>query len=488
MKDLTGVEVDIAALDADSFDGDFSVIGATTVVTSALGVERYHAAVETAVDAVFADDGKRDSFVGCTPTAADDPCLKQFVEKLGRRAWRRPLDTVEVDRVMGVAATATTELESPVEGARWATVALLTSPNFLYRPELGEAAADGMQLTGYEMASRLAFLLWNTLPDEELLDAAENGALATSDGVLAAVDRLLSMPAGREAASAFAEDYMRLDRVATQPKDAELFPEYGPDLQKGMVHDMRETWAIVAFDDDASVLDVFSTDVVVANAELARLYGLDDTGLDSSTFKTFELPGDSPRAGILSKPGFLSQFANQREGSPTLRGKFIREAIMCGHVPAPPGNVALEIPETLGDGPSTKRQRLELHRTEDTCASCHAYMDPLGLPLESFDAIGRYRTTEQGLTIDPSGEFDGAPVANSHELGGVMSSSETVAECIVRKYYSYAVGHEVRKVDTIVVQALTESFETSGYKLGTLIREIIASEAFSTVAPQSQTE
>ncbi len=486
MKALLHVEVDVSQLDADSYDGEFSVIGATTVTTSDLGVERYHGAVEAAVEMVFSDDETRGTFLGCTPTSADDSCLTGFVESFGRRAWRRPLEPVELERVLGVVETATTELESPIEGARWATIALLTSPNFLYRPELGDSpAADGsMQLTGYEMASRLSFLLWNTSPDQELLDAAGNGELSTRDGVLEAVERLLAAPEGREAASAFGEDYMRMDRVETQPKDADLFPEYGPDLQKGMVNDMREVWAIVALDQDASVLDLFSTNVVVANAELARLYGLDDSGLDSSTFKTFELPGDSPRAGILSKAGLLSQFANQKEGSPTLRGRFIREALMCGDVPSPPGDVALELPETIGDGPSTKRQRLELHRTKEACALCHQYMDPLGLPLESFDAIGRYRTTEQGLTIDTSGDFDGAAVDDAKGLGMVMSTSDTVAECIVRKYYSYAVGHKLRKVDEVVVQALSESFEASGYKLGTLIRDIVATDAFWTVAPQ----
>ncbi len=486
--DLLGVEVNAGELEADSYDGDFSVIGATTVVTSDVGVERYHSTLEAAVDAVFADAERRETLVGCTPTAAQDPCLQSFVERLGRRAWRRPLTTDEVARVMGVVETATTELESPVEGARWATVALLTSPHFLYRPELGEPASTGtaLRLSGYEMASRLAFLLWNTLPDEALLLAAEQGALSTPEGVLAAVDRLLSVPAGREAAKAFAEDYMRLDRIATQPKDPELFPEYGPALREGMVRDVREIWATIAIDDDASLLDVFSTNKVLANGNLARLYGLDDTGLDESTFKLFELPADSPRAGVLSKPGFLSQFANQKEGSPTLRGKFIREAIMCGHVPAPPGAVALELPETL-DTPSTKRERLELHSTNKTCATCHAYMDPLGLPLETFDAIGRYRTTEQGLTIDSSGEFDGVPVADAHELGTVMSSSETVATCLARKYYSYAVGHKVRKVDEVVVQSLAEAFEASGYRFGALIRDIVVTDAFWTVtAPETE--
>ncbi len=482
---LLGVQVDTTTLDPDSFNGDFAAVGASTVTTSSLGVERYHAAIEGAVAEVFADDSRRAALLGCTPALDDTSCVRGYLERLGRSAWRRPLSTEELDRLVGVATVANTQLEDAIEGARWSTIALLESLHFLYRPELGEPRGDGALVhRDYELASRLSFLIWNSPPDDELLDAAGSGALDTKEGILAQVDRMLAVPEGRESASAFAEDYMRLDRIASQPKDTGLFPEYGAALQAAMVRDMREVWATVAFDRDASMLEVFSTTDVYANAELAAFYGLDPSGLDSETYKSFTLPGDGTRLGILGKPGFLSQFANQREGSPTLRGKFIREAILCEHVPLPPEGVALEIPESVEGTATTKRQRLEQHRSNRTCAGCHAMMDPLGLPLESFDAIGRYRTTEQGLPIDPSGDFDGVPVADSRELGSVMSQSDTVAECIVRKYYTYSMGHAERDVDEVVIQALAASFSVSGNRLRALIREIATSEAFSLVAPQ----
>ncbi|WP_437769576.1 DUF1592 domain-containing protein [Sorangium sp. So ce281] len=486
VRDMLGVEVDIHQLDADSWNGNFAVIGAATVVTSERGVEQYHAAIEGAVDAVFADPARRDRFIGCAPSGAeDDACVRGFIEAQGRRAWRRPLEAAEVDRLAAVAAKAAAELESAVEGARWATVALFTSPNFLYRPELGAPSADGsLRLTGYETASRLAFLLWNSLPDQELLDEAASGALGTVEGIRAAATRLLEAPAGREAVGAFAEEYMRLDRISTQAKDAALFPEYSPALQAAMVRDMRGTWEVLAFDDRASALDLFSTTKVVVNSELAQVYGLDTAGLGSSAFEVRSLPADGPRVGILSKAGFLSQFANQKEGSPTLRGKFMRDALMCTPIPPPPGNVALELPEPPADKPLTKRQRLEIHRTEPACAGCHSFMDPLGLPLESFDAIGRFRTTDHGLPIDPSGEFDGVPVADARALGMTLSADASVAECLVRKYYMYAAGHEERKVDKRVLNALTASFEGSGYQLRELVLDVVTNDAFSSVAPQ----
>jgi hypothetical protein len=486
VRDVFGVEVDVNLLDPDSYNGNFAAIGAASVVTSERGVEQYHAAIENAVDTVFADDARRATFLGCEPSGTPgDACLRTVLESKGRRAWRRPLDTTEVDRLVVVAETAASELGSPIEGARWATVALFTSPNFLYRAELGNVSGDGsLRYAGHEMAARLAFLVWNSLPDDALLDEGVSGALATAENVRAAVERLLDAPAGRQAVGAFAEEYMRLDRIEAQAKDATLYPEYGKSLQAAMVRDMKDTWEAIAFDDRSSALELFSTPRVVVNASLAQLYGIDAAGLDETTFAARSLPGDSPRVGILGKAGFLSQFANQKEGSPTLRGKFMREALMCAPIDPPPGNVDVVLEDPPADQPLTKRDRLEAHRANPKCSGCHSLMDPLGLPLETFDAIGRYRTTDRGLTIDPSGDFDGVPVADARELGFTMSASAVVAQCLVRKYYSYAVGHEERDVDGSVLNALATSFQASGFQLRELILHIATHEAFSSAAPQ----
>jgi hypothetical protein len=248
-------------------------------------VEQYQSAIESAVSAVFDDPPRRDAFIGCTPGAGvADACTRTFIQTLGRRAWRRPLESAEVDRLVAVATNAATELGSALEGLRWATVALFTSPSFLYRAELGAAGGDAaLRFTGYELASRLAFLIWNGPPDVALLDVAESGMLATADGIRLAAERLLDAPAGRQAIGAFAEEYMRLDRIAAQAKEPTQFAEYGPALQAAMARDMRDTWELLAFDDRASVLDLFSTTKVVVNRELAELYGLDAAGLDSST-------------------------------------------------------------------------------------------------------------------------------------------------------------------------------------------------------------
>jgi Protein of unknown function (DUF1592)/Protein of unknown function (DUF1588)/Protein of unknown function (DUF1595)/Protein of unknown function (DUF1585)/Protein of unknown function (DUF1587) len=486
VRDIFGVEVDVTKLDADI--GQFPAIGANAVVTSSRGVEQYETAVEEVVNKVWGDAAKRAQFIGCTPgNAAADACTRTFIETMGRRAWRRPLEAAEVDQLVSVASTATTELGSGVEGVRWATVAMFISPSFLYRPELGVADAAGkLKFTGYETAGRLAFLIWNSLPDQQLLDDAASGALATVDGVKATVNRLLDSAngAGRESIGEFGQQYMELDRVLSQPKDATLYPAYNAALQAGMVRDMRATWEGAAFDDKASALSLFSTPKVTVNAELAKLYGVDEAGLTSTTFKTVALPAGSPRIGILSKAGFLSQFANQKEGSPTLRGKFIREWMMCKVVPPPLEGVALVLPDPDPNNPTTKRQRLDAHRAMPACAGCHALMDPLGLPLENFDGIGAYRATENGLTIDSSGEVNGVPVANARQMGEAMAQNKAMAACMVRRFHAYAMGRDERDVDGTVVNDLITSFETSGYQLRDLVVATVTHDAFSAVAPQ----
>jgi hypothetical protein len=485
VKDVLGFEVDVHELDPDSWDGDFAAVGASKVVTSERGVEQYHQAIENAVNALFADTSTARDFIGCDP-AEDAACTEGFVERIGRIAWRRPLLPEELTRVVGLAHTIGVDFEDPLQGVRWATTALFWSTNFIYRAELGTPGDGGaLRYSGYEMASRLAFFLWNSAPDAALLDAASRGELDTQQGIRTAVLRMLEAPKGREVVGSFAEQYMRLDRLGLQAKDPSLFPEYNVQLRAAMLHDMRQVWQSVAFDDNGSVMDLFSTRRAFVNADLARVYGVDDGGLDANTYREIELPEDSPRIGILGKAAFLSQFANQKEGSPTLRGKFIRQSLMCMPVPAPPGNVDLVIDEAPPDMPMTKRERLALHRENESCKGCHVFMDPLGLPLETFDAIGRYRTTELGLTIDPSGEFDGTPVANARDLGLTVAESETVAQCMVRKFYSYAVGFQERAVDRTVVDELATTFRDSGYKLRELVLAIATHDAFASAAPQA---
>ena len=255
VRDVFGVDVNIADLDADSWTGNFAIIGAATVVTSERGVEQYSTAIENAVNAVFADATKRAQFIGCTPTGqSNDTCVRGFIQKLGLRAWRRPLESAELDRFVALAANASTELGSAIEGARWATVALFTSPSFLYRPELGATTRAGRcasPATRWRRGS--SFLIWNSLPDQMLLDQAASGMLGTADGIRTAATRLLER-------ARRARGGRRLRRGVHAPRSHRHAGERSrrcsrstARLQAAMVRDMRDTWETLAFDDQASL-------------------------------------------------------------------------------------------------------------------------------------------------------------------------------------------------------------------------------------------
>ena len=270
-------------------------------MTSDQGAEQYNTAIESAVNVVFADATKRAQFIGCTPTGqSNDACLRGYIQKLGLRAWRRPLDERGARWIRDARRQRLDDLGqrgrggSLGDGGAVRVAELPLSPGA--RAPTRERRASLHAATRWRRGS--SFLIWNSLPDQTLLDQAASGTLGTADGIRTAATRMLDATAGRESVGDFAEEYMRLDRIATQAKDPALFPEYGPDLQTAMVRDMRDTWASLAFDDQASFDDLFTTTKVVVNADLARLYGLDATGLTSTTFQTRSLPADGPRAAF----------------------------------------------------------------------------------------------------------------------------------------------------------------------------------------------
>lgn len=487
LRDLLGVsEASIGAVEPDSRTSGFTVIDAAKAVSSDVAVEKYDAAVVGAVESVFADAAKRAQLLGCAPALgnAEDACLRSYLERFGRRAWRRPLSPVELDRYIALATSGAAQLGAPLAGYEAASVGLLTSPNHLYRFEAGERGADGKhRYTSYELAARLAFLILNSVPDSALLEQAAAGGLSTPASLRTAAERLLQLPAGRSALGDFAEELLRMDLIFKQAKDAVLYPEYGPALQRAMIADVRGTWESLAFDDEASMLSVFTTAKVVVNRELAVLYGLPTTGLDSNTFQILSLPPDSPRAGLMAKAGLLSASADQQYGSPTLRGQFMRESLTCLPVPAPPPDVDTMLEDPPAGVVLTRRERLAQHQTEPACAGCHALMDPLGFTLENFDAIGRYRTLDNGKPVDASGDVDGTPVTGAKALGAALAVSPAVADCLVRSYYSYATANELRPADASVLAAVVAAFTARGQRFPELLLAIVSHEAFAVVAP-----
>jgi hypothetical protein len=480
--------VTVGNVENDTWVGGFAKVGGSTVSISLAGVELYQRAIDAALGEVFADTARRDAFLGCTPQGVtDSACYRSFIERFGRLAWRRALTTAQADRFVTLATSVAQTLGGAHDGLRAAAKAILMSPNFLYRLERGEpdAALPGSwSYTGYELASRLAFFLTNGPPDDALLLAAEQGQLATPAGIQTAAERLLSEAPGRESVANFASELFQLAIVLARAKDPETFPTYTAAMQQAMVREVPAMLQDLVFEQGAPATDFFTTRTTFVNADLARLYGVDATGLTSDSWVKVTLPADGKRAGFLGTGAFLSLFANQKEGSPTLRGKFIRSTLMCGTIPNPPPDVAPVFEESPTDAMTTKREKLAQHRVKGTtCEGCHALMDPLGLPLENFDAIGAYRETEHGKPIDATGNLDGADFNGPVELGQLLSNNELVASCLVRNLYRYATGVVEAPGQETVIRQLTNQFQSEGRDLRKLMVTLVTSDGFRYVAP-----
>jgi hypothetical protein len=488
LRDLLQGPVTIGDVEPDSWAvGGFASVGAATVSISAVGVEQYQTAIDAATSQAFADATRRSKLLGCTPKSTTDmACFQSFVTKFGRLAWRQPLTSAQVTRYATVIANVAATLGDVNEGMRAGMQGLLLSPNFLYRLERGAPPAAGgngfWQYTSSEIAARLSYFLTNSTPDATLLDLADAGGLDSKDAILAQADRLLGSAPGRESVGNFASELYQLQIIASRAKDPK-FTEYTPALQTAMMQEIPAMFQALVFDRNASALELLTTRSTFATKELAGLYGLPTTGLSSTALTAVTLPADGLRAGLLTTAGFLSLYANQEEGSPTQRGKFIRQTLLCQSIPLPPPDVSTVLPDPPAGVTYTRRQRLSMHESQASCASCHRFMDPLGLTLENFDAIGKYRATDQGQPIDVSGDLDGTKFSGPVELGQALAARPEVADCLVRNLYRYGAGHVETPSEQPVLDALASAFRTGGHHVRDLMRDIVASDGFRFVAP-----
>ena len=324
------------------------------------------------------------------------------------------------------------------------------------------------------MASRLSFLFWNEMPDDPLLDAAEAGELVTTAGIMAQVERLMMDARTRAAMNTFHTERLGLDALDALTKDVELFPAMSDTLGAAMRADILRTLEELTFGTAGDYRDVFDTRVAFVDRELAGIYGVT---APASGVARVELPADGLRLGLLGKAGLLAQNAHVKETSPTLRGKFVRERVLCQSIPAPPNNVVTTIPEPNPNAP-TMRERLAAHREVDSCAGCHSLMDPIGLAFENFDALGVYRATDDGHELDTSGDIDGMAFQDPRELAVLLRGLPGVNECLVRQLYRYAVAHVETAGENPVIVGLTQQFESSGRRFPELLRSVVVSDGF----------
>jgi hypothetical protein len=483
VSDLLGLDAstpvpvteDVAAI------AGFKNVAASTLTISAQGVAQYADAAQSLAALVFGDATKRAALVGCAPAAATDPCVRAFIASFGRRAWRRPLASAEVDRYAAI-VTSLAPMADVWTGLQYAVAGLLQSPWFLYRVELGEpdphpTSAHPLRYTAYEMAERLSYFLWDTTPDGALLDAAASGDTLAPAGLESQVARLLASPRAHASVARFFREYLSTDDLATMTKDATLFPRATPALAAAMRDEIEATVSDLVFTRHADLRDLLDNRQTFVNADLAALYGL--PGVTGTALVPAMLPDSGPRAGLLGTAAFLALAARTDRTSPTLRGRFVREQLLCEPVSPPPANFAatFDAPGTATAG-QTLRQRLVQHMSDAACSSCHALMDPLGFAFEHFDALGAYRANEGGKTIDDSGVVDGQTFTGPRALAATLRAMPTVTGCLTRQIYRYATGHLELDAEAPVLTDVGARASAAGNAFVDYLRAIAESDGF----------
>jgi hypothetical protein len=490
LQDLLGNDVPILELEPDVRVGGFSSIGASTVAVSPAGVGLHEQEVLAAVGYLFDDEARVQAQLPCVPAnAADSACVTRIVTQFGRRAFRRPLSDAEVQRFTGLATTiAGTAGANVSTGVRYALSAILQSPSFLYRVELGVAsAADGGRLkyTDFEMASRLASVFWDSVPDDPLLDAAAAGSLATSEGVRAAAERLLTDARAGRSLAVFTRELFGLSHLEEAQKDSTLFPTWRESLKEAMREELERRVLDMVFVRKGDFLSLYDDRKTFVNDDLAEFYGLPVLGQPG--FYAAEFPPESPRAGLLGAGAILAGHGLPTRNSPTARGKFVAEMLLCRNIPPPPNNVPPLPPQA---GPEvTMRERLALHRKEAVCASCHSMMDPIGFGMEDFDSVGLHRTMEGTSPVDATGTLEGPGLDGSAfnglaELGEAIRRQPVLVPCLMSKLFGDALGRRAGRLDRAALDELSASFTEGQNRIDQLLITLVTSESFRFVEPK----
>lgn len=482
LADLFGKGLPELAVQPDTNPFLFTSIGAAKDPLSELGVQHIEEAAQKITHLVFDDPARRAALTGCEPTAPGDACVEGFLRTFGRRALRRTLTQPEVSKWVSISVDLSGG--DAWTGVRTAVAGMLQAPSFYYRVELGEPDPDNsarLRYTGFEMASRLAFLLWNAPPDDELLNAAQSGELESAAGVETQARRLLASPRARTAVQEFFAQYLDLGRLDGISRDAALYPDFKPSLAEAMRTEVKLLIDDLVFRRDTDVRQLFSTRRTFVNKELATLYGVEATGATPIAFVPVELPEGGHRAGLLTLGAFLTMNAHEASTSPTLRGKYLRERVLCDEVPPPPPDVNTDINANTTEA-KTLRDKLVQHRENPSCSGCHSLMDPPGFLFENFDAIGGYRTLDNGYPIDASGDLDGKPLTSAQELAGLLATEGRVGRCMVKQLFRHAIGRLEKKTEIPALEEIHERFEASGFRFRELYVALVTHPNYRFVA------
>jgi hypothetical protein len=486
LQSLFGTVTTPLRLPLDTSVAGFVSIGASQVHVNSTAAEMYEIASRTVVAEVFSDLLRWQALVGCQPQADfSDACLETFVRSFGKRAYRRDLTDVEVTRWVQIGRDAAMGGANVALGLSTVVSGLLQSLNFLYRVETNalDAANGRLKYDGRSMAVRLAYFLTGGPPSAELLAAGESGQLDTADGVRTAAASMLADDSLVDRLTSFFHEYTQADFVMSANKDGTLFPDFDDNLKSSMREGTRLFFEKVVLAPGADVRSFFDSDQTFADATLAPIYGLTPP---ASGFAEFTLTPESGRAGIMGQAAILAGHSGPDYSAPTRRGSFVLQAFFCQTPEPDPPGVGPVVPV---DPSLTTRQKVELFTAGPECAGCHATFDPLGFALEHFDAIGRYRETENGQPIDASVTLaDGTQVDGAVELGAALRGNATVTECLLRHFYRSVNGRTDDVYDPLGIDGMVASLGARGYVFRDLVADFVVSDAFRSAPAVPLTE
>lgn len=424
------------------------------------------------------------SLLACDP--ASPGCVRSFITTFGRKAFRRPLAAEEIDTFEGL-FTRTSSVHGAAAGVEWVLFAILQSPHFLYRVELS-APAPGenfVRPSSFEMASRLSYLIWRSMPDETLLAAAERDELQTPEQIEAQARRMVDDPKARRAID-FYEEWLDSDRISAMQRDPQVFAGLPSDLTALFQEETRRFVEHVVWS-GGDLQELLSADYTFANDRLAQHYGL--SGASGSSFTRVPLDPSRGR-GVFAQAGVITVHDKPSRTSIVKRGLKVRTSFLCQSIGAPPDNVVTELPEIGSD--LTQRERLEQHRENIACAYCHNFMDPIGVVFEKIDAVGRYREVdEHGIDIDVSSFLDftadvNGPLTGPADLAEKLSRSSQTEQCFVTQAFRFAYGRGETTADQCSIAALQTRFRENGRSLKELLIALTQTDTFLLRPAQSE--
>jgi hypothetical protein len=487
IRDLIGLDTNPSAafIEDPAFNGYTN--NAQALLVSDRLARDYRRAAEALGGELMADPTTLANLLGCEPSGDGQACAASFIDTFGLRVYRRPLSAAERSGYLTLWAAGNglySDGDPFEQGIRLVIEGMLQSPQFLYRVELSaniDAATELIALDSWELASRLSFMLWNSVPDDELLDAAAANMLVSPDGIETQARRMLEDPRARGMVRDFHSQWLQTSRYADLNKNAGLYPGWSPSIGSSLEEETQRFIEYVIFEMGGTYSDLMTSEFSFIDDQLAAVYGIEGSFGPEPVLHQFG--PDDGRAGLLTQIGFLASRAYPDLSSPIHRGVFIQRQILCSKLPDPPGDADLELPEVDGEEIVTTRQQVELHTSPAYCQGCHASINPGGFAFEHYDAIGQWRDTENDVAIDASGSIitsatDVLEFTDAMDLVHQLGADETAQQCYLRNWFRYGYARYETPVDECTIDDLHTRLSAADYNVEELLVQMTLTESF----------